>query len=118
MARLQQGCISERKFVSKLCLKLFYNCISIRMRHYAVHGADKRYKCHYPNCTRKFADSTTLKRHLLVHSGEKPYECDWADCNYRCNSASGLKVHKRRHTGERPYKCDWPGCGSAFICAR
>jgi hypothetical protein len=62
------------------------------MRHYSVHGADKKYKCHYPNCVREFADSSSFNRHLIVHSGAKPYECDWPSCGYRCNDHSALKV--------------------------
>ncbi|CAI8036825.1 Transcription factor Sp2 [Geodia barretti] len=102
----------------------------------------KQHVCHYPNCSKVYRKTTTLRAHILVHTGERPYICHWLDCGkgftvnnqlrrhlkihtgektfvcVECGKVYGrsshLRAHYRCHTGERPYICIWLGCWKRF----
>ncbi|CAI8036828.1 Transcription factor Sp3 [Geodia barretti] len=72
----------------------------------------KQHVCHYPNCSKVYRKTTTLRAHILVHTGERPYICHC--CSKVYGRSSHLRAHYRCHTGERPYICIWLGCWKRF----
>jgi hypothetical protein len=77
---------------------------------------EKRHVCTFPNCQKKFSDSSKLSNHIRTHTGEKPFVCEFPGCESRFSDPSALVRHKWTHSSndEKPYRCEFPGCGLGF----
>ena len=83
--------------------------------------------CEWPGCDYTTQQAITLKHHKYVHTGERPYKCTWPNCNKRyANSFIGVidwflsfrqfeicQSHVMRHELKQ-LKCDHPGCERMF----
>ncbi|CAI8036827.1 Transcription factor Sp3 [Geodia barretti] len=72
----------------------------------------KQHVCHYPNCSKVYRKTTTLRAHILVHTGERPYICHWLDCGKGFTVNNQLRRHLKIHTGEKTFVC--VECGKRF----
>ncbi|EDW50694.1 GM14770 [Drosophila sechellia] len=93
--------------VQKECMHLCPSCsqgfknISNMKRHYkSVHEKVKDFECRF--CSRRLANSQTLKQHEWIHTGEKPFECK--TCGNRFRQLAALIRHQKVHD-EKPPKC-------------
>lgn len=98
---------------------------------------EKPYVCDFPQCQKKFSQSSNLKKHKLVHSGmywvvlcsmqvfvcitvsncysgEKPFRCHYSGCGKLFDQSCNLNKHFLTHMGSKPYTCSWPLCGEKF----
>ncbi|CAI8036822.1 Transcription factor Sp5 [Geodia barretti] len=73
----------------------------------------KQHVCHYPNCSKVYRKTTTLRAHILVHTGERPYICHWLDCGKGFTVNNQLRRHLKIHTGEKTFVC--VECGKGFM---
>ena len=83
------------------------------LRHNPQNGAARKYQSKVcSQCSRTFANSTTLSQHTRIHLGIKPYRCEI--CQRKFTQLSHVQQHIRTHTGDKPYKCRHPGCSKAY----
>lgn len=54
-----------------------------------------RYPCH--QCTKTFSRPSSLRIHMYTHTGEKPYKCHYPDCDRRFSVQSNMRRHARVH---------------------
>ncbi len=54
---------------------------------------EKPFRCEYPGCDRKFANSSDRKKHSHVHTSDKPYFCKVKGCEKAYTHPSSLRKH-------------------------
>ncbi|KAH7708379.1 zinc finger protein, partial [Aphelenchoides avenae] len=75
-------------------------------KHRAFHSDVKAFAC--DQCPKSFALKQQLQRHVKsAHSDEEPYACD--KCDYRTKHRSCLVTHQRKHLGDL-FRCPERGC--------
>jgi len=96
----------EIQFVQKEGMYLCPSCsqgfksIGNMKRHYkSVHEKVKDFECRF--CSRRFANSQSVKQHEWIHTGEKPFECK--TCGNRFRQVAALIRHQKVHD-EKPAK--------------
>ncbi|XP_030384979.1 zinc finger protein 2 homolog [Scaptodrosophila lebanonensis] len=104
---------SPVKFVQKEGMHMCPDCnqgfnnLGNMKRHYkSVHEKVKDFECRF--CSRRFANSQSLKQHEWIHTGEKPYACKECGTNFRQEAA--LIRHQKVHD-EKPPKPPKPPKG-------
>ncbi|KAH8363954.1 hypothetical protein KR084_000823, partial [Drosophila pseudotakahashii] len=96
---------ARTKFVQKEGMHLCPGCsqgfnnLGNMKRHYkSVHEKVKDFECRF--CSRRFANSQSLKQHEWIHTGEKPYECKVCGTHFRQEAA--LIRHQKVHDEKPP----------------
>ncbi|XP_017071288.1 zinc finger protein 14 homolog [Drosophila eugracilis] len=96
---------TRTKFVQKEGMHLCPGCsqgfnnLGNMKRHYkSVHEKVKDFECRF--CSRRFANSQSLKQHEWIHTGEKPYECKLCGTHFRQEAA--LIRHQKVHDEKPP----------------
>lgn len=64
-------------------------------------AGDKPFKCEFPQCDRRFANSSDRKKHMHVHTSDKPYCCKINGCDKSYTHPSSLRKHMKSH-GKSP----------------
>ncbi|GMT01496.1 hypothetical protein PENTCL1PPCAC_23670, partial [Pristionchus entomophagus] len=62
---------------------------------------DGQYQCHFPNCDKIFATTSSRARHKKIHIGTK-YKCDSSNCSKSYTDPSSLWRHKRQRHRSQP----------------
>lgn len=76
-----------------------FNNLGNMKRHYkSVHEKVKDFECRF--CSRRFANSQSLKQHEWIHTGEKPYACKTCGTHFRQEAA--LIRHQKVHEEKSP----------------
>ncbi|KAH8379595.1 hypothetical protein KR009_005914, partial [Drosophila setifemur] len=95
---------TRTKFVQKEGMHLCPGCsqgfnnLGNMKRHYkSVHEKVKDFECRF--CSRRFANSQSLKQHEWIHTGEKPYEC--RNCGTHFRQEAALIRHQKIHVERR-----------------
>ncbi|BFF99367.1 zinc finger protein 14 homolog [Drosophila madeirensis] len=93
------------KFVQKEGMHLCPGCnqgfnnLGNMKRHYkSIHEKVKDFECRF--CSRRFANSQSLKQHEWIHTGEKPYACKSCGTHFRQEAA--LIRHQKVHDEKPP----------------
>ena len=58
---------------------------------------EKPFKCEFPGCDRRFANSSDRKKHSHVHTSDKPYNCRFKGCDKSYTHPSSLRKHMKIH---------------------
>lgn len=58
---------------------------------------EKPFRCEYPGCDRRFANSSDRKKHSHVHTSDKPYSCKYHGCDKSYTHPSSLRKHAKIH---------------------
>src|SRR6218665_61658 len=58
---------------------------------------EKPFRCEYPGCDRRFANSSDRKKHSHVHTSDKPYNCKYYGCDKSYTHPSSLRKHMKIH---------------------
>lgn len=58
-------------------------------------AGEKPFKCEFPSCDRRFANSSDRKKHSHVHTSDKPYNCRIAGCDKSYTHPSSLRKHMK-----------------------
>ncbi|XP_034481647.1 zinc finger protein 14 homolog [Drosophila innubila] len=85
------------------CQQGFNNLGNMKRHYKSVHEKVKDFECRY--CSRRFANSQSLKQHEWIHTGEKPYACKICGTHFRQEAA--LIRHQKVHE-EKPPKPEKP----------
>ncbi|XP_001354216.4 zinc finger protein 14 homolog [Drosophila pseudoobscura] len=95
----------QAKFVQKEGMHLCPGCnqgfnnLGNMKRHYkSIHEKVKDFECRF--CSRRFANSQSLKQHEWIHTGEKPYACKTCGTHFRQEAA--LIRHQKVHDEKPP----------------
>jgi hypothetical protein len=60
-------------------------------------AGEKPFKCDFPGCDRRFANSSDRKKHSFVHRSDKPYTCRVEGCDKTYTHPSSLRKHMKIH---------------------
>ena len=88
----------EKQFTCPDCGKKFLDNSKLK-RHSLVHSGEKPFKCEF--CSKCFSLDFNLRTHLRIHTGEKPYICSYPNCYKRFSQSSNLSAHEKSHTMEK-----------------
>lgn len=88
----------EKQFICPDCGKKFLDNSKLK-RHSLVHSGEKPFKCEY--CSKCFSLDFNLRTHLRIHTGEKPYICSYPNCYKRFSQSSNLSAHEKSHFLEK-----------------
>ncbi|XP_017121706.1 zinc finger protein 93 [Drosophila elegans] len=80
------------------CSQGFNNLGNMKRHYKSVHEKVKDFECRF--CSRRFANSQSLKQHEWIHTGEKPYECKVCGTHFRQEAA--LIRHQKVHDEKPP----------------
>ncbi|EDW93621.1 zinc finger protein 708 [Drosophila yakuba] len=80
------------------CSQGFNNLGNMKRHYKSVHEKVKDFECRF--CSRRFANSQSLKQHEWIHTGEKPYECKRCGTHFRQEAA--LIRHQKVHDEKPP----------------
>ena len=70
-------------------------------------AGEKPFRCEYPGCDRRFANSSDRKKHMFVHTTDKPYTCRIDGCDKTYTHPSSLRKHMKMHESSvGSVKCD------------
>ncbi|KIJ32084.1 hypothetical protein M422DRAFT_126401, partial [Sphaerobolus stellatus SS14] len=72
-------------------------------RHKDTHMGNKRYKCAFDGCNRKFTQKGQLAAHLNTHTQAKPYSCN--KCPKSFSDPAAKSRHQREQHGGVFYEC-------------
>jgi len=82
--KIHIGIVTEESPFTKLCLKKFTICSSVKI-HRIMHTGERTYKCDL--CKKALFVTTNLNKDKVIHTGEKPFKCKvcqkvfyWANC--------------------------------------
>ena len=64
---------------------------------YVYFTGEKPFKCEFPGCDRRFANSSDRKKHSFVHRTDKPYSCKYKGCDKTYTHPSSLRKHMKIH---------------------
>lgn len=86
----------EKQFVCEYekCGKSFLDKSKLK-RHRLVHTKERHYKCEI--CSKRFSLDFNLKTHIRTHTGLKPFACEFPNCNRRFTQSSNLAAHQKIH---------------------
>ena len=98
------------KLFCKKCNKLFSTPGNLRNHIMTIHNNYRPFKCHFPNCTKKYAAESKLIAHERTHNGIRPFVCEI--CQKSFNEKGNLKTHLKFHSEIRPFKC--PLCDKGY----
>jgi hypothetical protein len=76
------------------CGKSFLDKSKLK-RHRLVHTKERHYKCEI--CGKRFSLDFNLKTHIRTHTGLKPFVCEFPNCNRRFTQSSNLAAHQKIH---------------------
>ena len=131
--------IPLRRWPCEACEKTF-SSQSVRDRHMRIHTGEKRFSCHYPGCSKRFARHDYLRSHWLTHEdlppqgvansddaearlqvhvnlknslrGANQFPCQHEGCDEVFKGPNRLIEHQKVHNDPRPFKC--PICGKGL----
>ena len=69
-------------------------------------SGEKPFKCEFPGCDRRFANSSDRKKHSHVHTSDKPYNCRFKGCDKSYTHPSSLRKHMKIHGKDFEEGCD------------
>ena len=90
---------NEKPFSCEYCNKHFSRQHDLTTHIQSKHALyqNRKYKCKYQNCKKRYAIKDSLLYHYLVHENKNPFICD--KCNKSYRSASTLNYHiKQKHS--------------------
>jgi uncharacterized Zn-finger protein len=75
---------------------------------------DRRLKCPFANCGKKFKIRGNLNIHLRTHTKERQYKCQYPGCEKSFVTKGNLKSHSNNHTGSKTYRCHYQDCDKKY----
>ena len=70
---------------------------SLEVKKIVFFTGEKPFKCEFPGCDRRFANSSDRKKHSHVHTSDKPYNCRFKGCDKSYTHPSSLRKHMKIH---------------------
>lgn len=98
---------ADTTFVCDQCGHIFWTRSHLSS-HQRTHN--KKLKCRFPGCNRRFHVQFKLNKHMESHSEGMNYICSTCNCAFK--TADSLRLHIRTHNGDL-YTCD--DCQKEFI---
>ncbi len=59
-------------------------------KHLLTHSDERKYKCHYKACRKRYKTLPQLKEHKFIHSGVTKHRCDWNECEKRLTKSYSI----------------------------
>ena len=67
----------------------------------------KKYKCNWSGCTISCDSELKLEEHYRTHTGERPYGCSYPECEKRFTQSSTRNRHEETHLVGKQFPCKY-----------
>ncbi|XP_050741645.1 zinc finger protein 160 isoform X2 [Drosophila biarmipes] len=107
------------KYQCGTCGKILAKKYSLKL-HESSHSkeVERRYRCHFPDCSYAGVTPEGLKAHLISHA-QGSHKCEQDNCTYVGKSEQHLKRHlKSAHSGKEEGGAEWFSCDQCEFRAR
>lgn len=86
--------IAKENYFCTHCKKTYLTQGKLKL-HLASHSTERKFCC--DRCPKKFKIKSHLTEHTRTHTGEKPFECRFPDCNKKFAQSSVRYQHEKTH---------------------
>ncbi|KAH8292839.1 hypothetical protein KR054_012205 [Drosophila jambulina] len=103
--------VARPKYQCGTCAKVLSKKHSLKLHELShTEGAERRFRCHFPDCSYAGLYQENLKTHLISHSQGR-HKCERENCSYVGKSGLHLKRHlKSAHSEEGDAAREWFAC--------